>query len=185
MFDMKYLVVTVLLLAACLAYAVEEIKAPLKMEDVAAALESKAKRQQAKVEARQDTLVITISDSGAKNGFDGAYTFHNLKRLAGHTLSFVIDVKLTDIAQSDGKIPAHIGFISFGDTRQSLSTRHGDWHTYTFKNVRISGNGMLKLRITLKKNIFGEIQIRNPRIRGNFPKVRDNSVRKKKKKKND
>ena len=137
----------------------------------------------AKVEAQQDALVITLDGSGQKGGFNGMYSFHSLKRLAGYTFTFMIDVKLDNLDHGGTAPPSNIGQIHFGDSRQLISTKHTDWHTYTFKNVKVSGSGLLKMRIMIRKNLSGEISFRNPRIRGNFPKMRNTNVNKKKKKK--
>lgn len=177
-------ILTMLLLSAALlaAGAVEEKALPLKMSEVAEALQKKTTGN-AKVEARQDTLVITVDGSGQKGGFDGTYSFHSFKRLAGYTFTFMIDVKLENIDRDGAALPGNIGQIHFGESRQLISAKHTDWHTYTFKNVKFAGSGLLKMRIMIKKSLSGEIHIRNPRIKGNFPKVRDNSANKKKKKK--
>ena len=151
------------------------------MSDVAAALKNRISGN-AKVEARQDVLVITIDGSERKGGFDGTYSFHSLKRLAGYSFTFMIDVKLENLEQGEAALPGNVGQIHFGEARQFISSKHEDWHTYLFKGVRIPGNGLLKMRISVK-NITGEIHIRNPRIRGNFPKARDGNAGKKKKKK--
>ena len=173
-------ILTMLFLSAALfAGAADEVKLPLQMAN----LETTFKRncpEHITIASQKDELVITVGESERKSGFERTQGI-NLKRLAGRTFTFVIDVKLDNFAQEG--LPSNVGQIHFGDSRQLISTKHGDWHTYLFKGVKIPGNGLLKMRISVK-NVPGEIRIRNPRIRGNFPKVRDNNAKKKKKKKN-
>ena len=181
-FNHKTIPTLLFLSASLLAFGAAEEKAlTVKMSEVAAALQAKTS-DNVKIEARQDTLVITVNESEKKGGFNGTYSFHSLKPLAGHSFTFMIDVKLEKNDQGGAALPNNIGQIHFGEARQFISSRYEDWHTYVFKGVRIPGNGLLKMRISVK-NITGEIHIRNPRIRGNFPKARDGNAGKKKKKK--
>ena len=46
----------------------------------------------------------------------------------------------------------------------------------------IPGNGMLKLRLTLR-GVYGDISIRNPRVNANIPQRMIDNVKKKKKNK--
>lgn len=180
--SIKKTISTMMLLVAalCVNAAESERKLPVKMEDVAARLKSHCPSH-VNVSSNRDELIITINKSDKKDGFTGTYSFHALKRLAGRSFTFALDVKLDNVDFGDAAHSGNIGQVHFGDTRQLISIKHNDWHTYYFKGVKIPGSGMLKLRISVKK-ISGEIHIRNLRIRGNFPKVRDKNTKKKKKK---
>ena len=169
-----------LLSASALSAGAAEIKLPLKMENVSASLKDHAP-EHVSVSANGETLTINITEVGRKGGFDKTHSL-NLKRAAGRTVTILLDVKTDKVSHSSNRIPNVVGKITFGGTTQNLVAGRAAWHTCVFKNVKIPGNGLLKMRITLK-NLSGEIQIRNPRIRGDLPKVRGTGVKKKKKKK--
>ena len=175
MLSVKKLSLSVLMLTAVFASAAD-IKLPIKMADVAARLKRNCPGH-VKISANQDVLTIALSESGRKGGFDGVYAL-NFKRFAGKKITIMIDVKLNNI-EHGGKTPGSVGKISFGDYGQTLSTKNADWTTYTFKSAKIPGNGLFKMRISLK-NVSGEVQLRNPHVKADLPKP----TKKKNKKKN-
>lgn len=180
MFKSK-IVLTLILSAAALLTGAVEVKLPMKMEDLAASLKNHAP-ENVNIAARGEILTITITETERKGGFDKTHTL-NLKRGAGRTITIILDVKVDNVESSGGaKTPHSIGKITFAGTTQNLNASKKGWQTCVFKNVKISGNGMLKMRITLK-NVSGEIQIRNPRasFRGISSKSHSSKSKKSKK----
>ena len=165
-----------LLLSTALFAGAADIKLPMKMADLAARFKHNCPGH-VSISTLQDELIISISESDRKGGFEGSYSL-DLKRFAGKKLTFMVDVKIGEIDR-DGKAPSTVGRLYFGDSVQNLVSSRAEWHTYTFKSVRIPGNGLLKMRISIK-NLSCEIRLRNPHAKGELPKP----AKKKKKKKN-
>lgn len=154
-------------------------KAPIKLSDVATRFKYKCPKH-VTVSDRNDVLTVSISECRGRGGFDAAHAL-DLKALAGRTLTFTIDVRTTDVRHSSGNAPGYVGKFYIGAASQNLSASAKDWHTYVFRGVKIPGNGLLKIRLSLK-NVSGKIDIRNPRVKGNLPKAKNSKEKKKKKK---
>ena len=169
-------ITAVLALLAALSVGAADVKLPIKMTDLAERFKHSCPGN-VKISVQGDTLVISLAEADRKGGFEGAYAL-NLKKLAGKRMTVMIDVKISDVDHA-GNVPSTVGRMFFGESVQNLTTRYTGWHTYTFKSVKIPGNGMLKMRVSLK-NLSGEIQIRNPHVKVDIPKP----PKKKKKKKN-
>ena len=169
-----------LLLSTALFAAPTEVKMPIRMEDVAARFQ-KSCPGHVKFSARQDTLVIAISAVDRKGGFNGVHAI-GLKPLAGRVVTFTFEIKIDNVENTGGENISSMGRLSVGSASQHLLVRDNEWHTYSFKSVKIPGNGLLKMKFDLK-NVSGEIQIRNPRMKGDIPKP-SKSKKKSKNKKN-
>jgi len=167
-------------LPAALFAATTEISMPMKMDDIAARFQKNCP-ENVKFSAQQDTLVITLDATKGKGSFDGVHAV-SLKPLAGRVVTFIFDVKVDKAESSDGTNIHSVGRISVGGNAQHLLVRNTGWHTYVFKSVKIPGNGLLKMRFSFK-NVSGEVQIRNPRIKGDLPKVPKKKTKSKKNKK--
>ena len=180
MFRIK-IISMLLLSAAALLTGAAEVKLPMKMEDVATSLKSHAPGH-VNISANGEILTITISAAERKGGFDKTHAI-NLKRIAGKTITVILDVKVDNVESNGAKTIHSIGKITFAGTTQNLSASKSGWQPCVFKNVKIPGNGLLKMRVTLK-NVSGEIQIRNPRVsyRGVSTKSHGNSKSKSKSK---
>ena len=178
MFRINTLSMCVLLLPAALIAAPTEVKLPMRMEDVVSRFQKNCP-DHVKFSAQQDTLVINVSEVDRNGGFDGVHSV-SLKQLAGRNITFLFDIKIDNVESADGKNIHSVGRLSVGSATQHLLVRNSGWHTYTFKSVKIPGNGLLKIRLSFK-NISGEIQIRNPRIRGDLPKPPKKKTKNKKK----
>jgi hypothetical protein len=167
MLKMTMLLAGVVLPATLFAAPVEK-KLPLRMEDMATRFQRHCP-QHVKISAQNDTLVISVTSVEHRGGFDETHAI-GLKPLAGRNMTFIFDVKV-DKTENGGGDPIHsAGKITVGGSTQHILANVEGWQTYTFKGVKIPGNGLLKMRITIK-NINGEVSIRNPRIKGDFPKV--------------
>ena len=161
------LAVAVLLSAAALPAAPTERKLPIKMADMATRFKKHCP-EHVKVSVQNDTLIISVAAVDHRGGFDETHAI-SLKPLAGRVMTFMFDVKVDKT--EGGAEPVHsIGKITVGSANQHILADAEGWQTYTFKNVKIPGNGLLKMRIAIK-NVSGELSIRNPRIKGDFPKV--------------
>ena len=182
MFRIK-IVSTLLLATAALWAGAGDFKLPVSMADVAASLKDHAP-EHVSIAAKGEMLTITISESARKGGFDKTHSI-NFKRLAGKTVTIVLDVKVNNVEGGGVKASHNVGRITFSGTSQYLTTSKSDWQTCVFKNVKIPGNGLLKMRISLK-NVSGEIQIRNPRgsYRGGSSKSHSSGSKSRKSKKN-
>jgi hypothetical protein len=167
MFKMKMLLASLMLLPAVLLAAPTERKLPIKMADMATRFQKHCPKH-VKVSDNNDTLVITVTAVDHRGGFDETHAI-GLKPLAGRSMTFMFDVKVDKI-ESGGERVHSIGKIIVGGSTQHILAESEGWQTYTFKSVKIPGNGLLKMRIALK-NVSGELSIRNPRIKGDFPKV--------------
>ena len=186
----KSKIISVLLLSvAALSAGAAEVKLPMKMEDVAESLKSHCP-EHITVEAQNDVLTITVSETERKIRFEKTHAI-SLKRIAGRTITIMLDIDVENGETGGAKAPHSIGRITFSGTTQNLIPSKKGWHTCVFKNVKIPGNGLLKMHISLK-NVPGKVGIRNPRVayRGISSKSRSNSKKssnstKKKKKKSD
>jgi len=171
-------------LTAFAAFAAEQSKQlPLPAKAIVERLKHHAPKH-VDISAQNNELVIVISAAERKGGFEGSHSI-DLKSIAGRTITIQLDIKVTNVKSGPNGIPRSIGKITFAGTTQNLVTSESDWKTYTFKNVKIPGNGLLKMLISLK-NVSGEVRIRNPRIsyRGISAKSRSSKNKSKKKKKN-
>ena len=166
MFKTKMLLAAATLLPAVLLAAPTERKLPIKMADMATRFRKYCPKH-VKVSEHDDTLVIAVTAIDHRGGFDEIHAI-SLKPLAGRNMTFMFDVKV-DKLESDGEPIHSIGKITVGGATQHILVDGEGWHTYTFKSVKIPGNGLLKMRIVVK-NVSGELSIRNPRIKGDFPK---------------
>jgi len=174
----KYFAVTLFALSFMTA-AAAEIQLPVKMADVAEQMNRKCPAH-AKIEAREDELVIVMSESSGKgSGFEGQYSI-DLKRYAGRTATVMIDVKVGNLSRGDRKVPLP-GKVYFNGTGQSIHANSDDWQTLTFKSLRLPGNGLVKFRISLR-NFSGEVSFRVPRAKIDLSKRDRDGDRKKKKK---
>ena len=172
-------VILTVLLAAGTLFA-SEVSLPIKMADVAAQMKRKH-HDNAKIEAKNDELVITMTEVPGRGGFDAQYSA-DLKRFAGRTATLMIDVKTDKLSRNDRKVPPILGRIFFSGTGHSIHAESTDWQTIEFKSLRLPGNGLVKLRIVLK-NFSGEVSFRSPRAKINLSKRdRGNDGERKKKK---
>ena len=161
MFKSKIVFTLLLSAAALLTAKAVEVKLPMKMADVAESLKDHAP-EHVNVSAKGEILTINISEVESRGGFDKTHSI-NLKPIAGRIITISLEVKVDKVEGSGGaKAPHSIGKITFAGTTQNLNATKSGWHTYFFKNIKIPGNGLLKMRVSLK-NASGEIQIRNPR----------------------
>ena len=167
MFKMTMLLAVVALPAALFAAPIEK-KLPLKMEEMATRFQRHSPKH-VKVSAQNDTLVISVAAVEHRGGFDETHAI-DLKSLAGRNMTFIFDIKVDKSGNGGGDSIHSAGKITLGGSTQHILANVEGWQTYTFKGVKVPGNGLLKMRITIK-NINGEIRIRNPRIKGDFPKV--------------
>lgn len=179
MSKLKFLLASLLLPAALFAVPPVEKKMPIQMSDFATRFKKNCPSH-VKISAEQNELVISLSSSERKGGFDGTHAM-NLKPLAGRVVTIVIDVKAEGLKNSDGTPSGSVGRIVFGTANQHLAANRTGWYPCTFKSVKIPGSGMLKMRIVLR-NVSGEIRIRNPRMRGDLPKAPKKKKSKKSKK---
>ena len=161
MFKSKFVFTLLLSTAALLSAKAIEVKLPMKMKDVAESLSNHAP-DNVNVSATGETLTIKITETEHRGSFDKTHSI-NLKPIAGRTITITIDVKVDKVESSGGaKTPHSIGKITFAGMTHNLSVSKRGWQTFTFKNIKVPGSGMLKMRVSLK-NVTGEIQIRNPR----------------------
>ena len=161
-----------------------EFKLPFDAESIAAQARRKCP-ENVKVSGEKDVLTVSISpDAPGKAGYDGQYSI-NAKKGAGYSTDLTIELKAENISTPDGRpVPKNFGKIEIGNSSRQITGESGDWQTYTFKNVRIPSNGMLKMRLTLR-NVRGDVSIRNPRGKADIPQrfIDDKHKKKKKKKK--
>ena len=176
MFKFKIISITTLLLATLFVGAAE-IKLPIKMADVATRLQRNCP-DHVKVSVDGDALRISITEAARKGGFDATYAI-NLKRFAGKNMTIMIDVKLDGLSHGGLRVPGSVGRVFFGGSTQNLVSTHEGWHTYIFKSIKVPGNGLLKMRISLK-NLSGEIRVRNPRAKVDLPRTPKKKKKKKK-----
>ena len=155
-----------------------EMKMPVKMADAAAELKRKCP-EYAEVSAKGDQLIIKLKEDSGKGGFDGQFSI-DLKRLAGRSFTLSIDVKTDKLERSDHKIPPMLGKVYFNNSGHYIHAGSSEWKTLTFKGLKVPGNGLVKLRITLK-NFSGEVSFRNPVYKGDLPKSKADNKKKKKK----
>ena len=173
---------TALVLAAAAVGAVE-FKLPFDAESIAAQAKRKCP-DNVKISGDKDVLTVSISpEAPGKAGYDGQYSV-NAKKGAGYSADFSIEVKAENLSAPDGRpLPKTLGKIAIGGSSHQIAGDKSDWQTYNFKNVRIPGNGILKLHLTLR-NVRGDFSIRNPRAKANIPqRFIDDKIKKKKKKK--
>ena len=176
MFKFKTLSIAALLLTALFVGAAE-IKLPIKMADVATRLKRNCPSH-VKVSVEGEVLLISITEAARKGGFDATYAI-NLKRFAGRSMTIMIDVKLDGLSHGPLRVPGNVGRVFFGGSTQNLVSSREGWHTLTFKSIKVPGNGLLKMRISLK-NLSGEIRVRNPRAKVDLPRTPKKKKKKKK-----
>ena len=177
MLEMKTLLTVTLLLPAALLAAPTERVLPVKMADVATRFQRYCPKH-VKVSARDDTLVITVTAVDHRGGFDETHAI-SLKPLAGRIITIMFDVNV-DKVESGGEPIHSIGKITVGSSTQHILVQDGGWQTYTFKSIKVPGNGLLKMRIAIK-NVSGELSIRNPRMKGDFSKGQKKKTKNRKK----
>lgn len=142
-----------------------DVPLPIKMADVAAQMNRKCP-EHIKIEAKNDELILVLSEVIGRGGFEGNYSA-DLKRYAGHTVTLMIDVKADKLSRSDRKIQPLLGRIFFCGIGQNIHSNRPGWQTITFKGLRLPGNGLVKMKISLK-NFSGEIALRSPRAKVNL-----------------
>ncbi len=176
MFRMKmFLAVTMLLSAATLLAAPTERKLPI-MADMATRFQKHCPKH-VKISEQSDTLTISVTAVDHRGGFDETHAI-SLKNLAGRAMTIMLDVKVDKIEGGTEAVHS-IGKITVGNTNQHILADAEGWQTYTFKGVKIPGNGLLKMRIAIR-NVSGDLSIRNPRIKGDFPKHKKKNKSRKK-----
>ena len=157
-----------------------EVKLPFDAESLAAQAGRKCPGD-IKVSGSNDVLTISISKPG-KGDYEGSYSI-NARKGAGHSVGITIGVNTEKLTAANGKNAKNLGRIAFGNVSHQLVGGKSGWQDCSFKNVKIPGNGMLKLRITLR-NAGGEVSFRNPRVNVNIPqRVIDKRKKNKKNKK--
>lgn len=157
-----------------------EVKLPFDAESLAAQGQRKCP-DYVKLSGRKDVLTVSISE-GSKNTYDGQYNI-NAKKGAGHSVDITLGVKADNLSSGDRKVPKIIGKITVGNVSRHIAGDKTDWQNCKFKNVRVPGNGLVKLRITLR-NVCGDVSIRDPRADVNIPKRELNKKKKNKKHRN-
>lgn len=173
-------VLTAVVAAVPLRAAETEVALPIKMADVAEQLNRKCP-ENAKIEAKKDELVITLTEVHGRGGFEGQYSA-DLKRYAGRTADLMIDVKTENLSRSDRKVQPVLGRIFFSGMSHNIHSNRTGWQTIEFKTLKLPGNGLVKWRILLK-NFSGEVSFRSPRARINlYKRDRANDGERKKKK---
>lgn len=119
-----------------------------------------------KVSGENGILNITISEHDGRGGYNEQYTLP-VEAVAGNTVTLTVEVKADNIAFDGGIKARSLGRINFGGVSTQLPDGEFDWKKFSFKKVRIPGNGKLKFRISLH-GFSGEVSFRNPRIRGDI-----------------
>ena len=165
--------------ALSLSAVAAEMKLPMNMAYAAAELKRKCPGY-AEVSAKGDELIIKLKEDSGKGGFDGQFSI-DLKKLAGRNFTLSIDVKTDKLERSDNKVPPVLGKVYFNSTGHSIHASGSGWKTLVFRGIKVPGNGLVKLRITLK-NFSGEVSFRNPVYKGDLPKNKHDNSKKKKKK---
>ena len=180
MFKSKFIFAMLLSAAALLTAKAGEVRLPMKMTDVAESLKDHAPAN-VNISAAGEMLTIKIAETEHKGSFDKTHSV-NLKPIAGKIITITIEVKVDNVESGGGaKRPHSVGKISFAGTTHNLNVTKRGWHTYVFKNIKVPGNGLLKMRVSLK-NVSGEIQIRNPRATRRSTSSKHKSKSKKSKK---